>query len=98
LNIEIFFRREDMKVLLTLVFAAAIMGLCASYGTVQGKEHPHSEHPTSDHSKGDAAREEHAKSDHAKSEHPESEHSKGDAAREEHSKSKQHNHKAEHPK
>jgi hypothetical protein len=82
-----------MRILLTLVFAAAIMGLCVANGTVCGKEHS-----TSDHSKGDAAKEEHSKSDHAKSEHSESEHSKGDAAREEHSKSKQHNHKAEHPK
>ncbi len=55
-----------MKILLTFVFAVAIMGLCVSNGTVQANEHP-----TSDHSQADAAKEEHTESGHHQSEHPE---------------------------
>jgi hypothetical protein len=51
-----------MKIFLSLVFAAAIMGLCVANGTVQGNEHPTSEHSSAEHSKADVSHEEHPES------------------------------------
>ena len=89
-DIEIFLkkRRDDMKILLTLVFVAAIMALGVMNGKVQGGEHPKSEHP-----KAEVSKEEHPKSEESKKE----EHPKSEESKEEHPKSEQHNLNAEHP-
>ena len=83
-----FFKKgDDMKILLTLVFVAAIATLGVMNGNVQGQgsehptEHPKSEHPKAEASEAEAAADteteeaaEHPKSEHPKSEHPKSEH------------------------
>ena len=83
-----FFKKgDDMKILLTLVFVAAIATLGVMNGNVQGQgsehptEHPKAEHPKAEASEAEAAADteaeaaaEHPKSEHPKSEHPKSEH------------------------
>jgi len=87
-----FFKKgDDMKILLTLVFVAAIATLGVMNGNVQGQgsehptEHPKSEHPKAEASEAEAAADteteeaaEHPKAEHPKSEHPKSEHPKSE--------------------
>ena len=87
-----FFKKgDDMKILLTLVFVAAIATLGVMNGNVQGQgsehptEHPKSEHPKAEASDAEAAADteteeatEHPKAEHPKSEHPKSEHPKSE--------------------
>jgi cytoskeletal protein RodZ len=89
-----FFKKgNDMKILLTLVFVAAIATLGVMNGNVQGQgsehptEHPKSEHPKSEHPKSEHPKSEHPKSEHPKSEHPKSEHPKSEHPKSEHPKS-----------
>lgn len=87
-----FFKKgDDMKILLTLVFVAAIATLGVMNGNVQGQgsEHP-TEHPKAEHPKAEAAEAEAAEAEaaadteaeaaaeHPKSEHPKSEHPKSE--------------------
>jgi hypothetical protein len=82
-----FFKKgDDMKILLTLVFVAAIATLGVMNGNVQGQgsehptEHPKAEHPKAEASEAEAAAdteadtEAEAAAEHPKSEHPKSEH------------------------
>jgi len=86
-----FFKKgDDMKILLTLVFVAAIATLGVMNGNVQGQgsehptEHPKAEHPKAEASEAEAAADTEAEADddteaeaaaeHPKSEHPKSEH------------------------
>jgi hypothetical protein len=88
-------RREEMKILLILVFAVAVMGLCVSCGTVQKKEHSTSEHPTAEVSHEEHPTSEHAESEHPKAEASHEEHPKSEEAKEEHSESE--HPQSEHP-
>ena len=82
-----FFKKgDDMKILLTLVFVAAIATLGVMNGNVQGQgsehptEHPKAEHPKAEASEAEASEAEaseaeaEAAAEHPKSEHPKSEH------------------------
>jgi hypothetical protein len=86
-----FFKKgDDMKILLTLVFVAAIATLGVMNGNVQGQgsehptEHPKAEHPKAEASEAEAAAdteadtEAEAAAEHPKSEHPKSEHPKSE--------------------
>ena len=67
-----FFKKgDDMKILLTLVFVAAIATLGVMNGNVQGQgsEHP-TEHPKAEHPKAEASEADTSKSEHPGTRHP----------------------------